>query len=374
MVEPALKDALDQIIDEIPNVGAGGVAYDPQPEFEENIARIVVVRSYVGTDRPIGFSADEDGVVRNTYHFYLSTSALTLVDLARRLDPVKEGLDGIVYLEVNQGDTLTGAFRHSETASGTIDLEMAWDLSYLWSVLRSIQGDNLVTLASIAGGASRPQTDDFDIVQEIVEMLDTLSNAIGKGTETTGKALKIGPKLWDPKERSDSTQKVIDDAAAALKTVATALKSGLSGMVTDAFKAMDKLLGYLQALFESPSAAVVDFLSEKLGSVSAPVIAAKELAKTVLTVLTLVRRKVHELLKVTQNMADWFSDTFGSLAESVDVMVGYFAGIWNGLVDTVLGVFDTVNLVVSIILGLFRVGRVTQEAFDLSLEIIDEII
>lgn len=373
MIPRVVSEAVDDIIREQPSVNSGSAHVHPEPDFTEDVSRVQITRFYPSQQAPPGFAKEPDGSVTNNYHIYLSTSALALLEIARTTKPADQGLDGIVYIEVEDGDQLSDNFRHTQTASGSISPEMIWDTAYLLPTLGRIQGGKITNLTSFAGGKTAPSGDDFDLSDEIVELLQKLSKALSEGTEALGKAIKVPSTLWETKDPTKARE-IIEETKKGLRVVADGLKSGISGFVGTALGALDKTLSLIEKLFKSGAEAVVDFFSEVAGSLASSAQAAKETAKLVLGVLQTVRDKVHGLQAFATKAADWFNRQFGDLEESVDVLVGYFSGVWNGLVDAVLGIFDTINLVVTIILGLFRLADVAEDAWNLSLEIIDEII
>ncbi len=373
MADRAVVRAIDRVIDASPRTGDGFAFLHPEPDFTNDVGRIQLMRFYNGNDIPVTHVVDDDGAVRNEYHLYFSTSALTLVELARSLDPGDEGVDGIWYLEVGK-DRFSRSFFYSETRDKSPSYEMLRDMLYLAPTFGELHGGETVTLASFAGSNQAPASDDFDFVAEIVSLLEKLGTAISEWTEKLGLALKVNPELWDPKRRSDNVREVIEDTASLLRSVAGAFKRGIAVMVDLALDSFEATVAALEKLFDSGAAAVLDFLSEQLGSLADPAVAAEQLAQQVLSIIRLVRDKITALRKFGNSVTDWFDQTFGSLKESVDVIIGYFAGVWNGLVDAILGIFDTVNMVVSIILGLFKFGAVAAEAWDLTLEIIDEVL
>jgi hypothetical protein len=373
MADRAVVRAIDRIVEASPGTGDGFAFVHPEPDYTDDLGRVQITRFYNGNDVPLTHAVDDDGAVRNNYHLYLSTSALALVELARELNPGDEGMDGIWYLEVGK-DRLSRSFSYSETPNSFPSYEMLRDMLYLAPVFGELNGGETVTLASFAGSNRPPASDDIDLVAEIVSLLEKLGAIISESTEKLGMTLKVKPELWDPKKRSDKVREVIEDAASLLRSVAGEFKRGIAVVVDLALDAFEVTVSALEELFESGAGAVVDFLSEQLGSLADPAVAAKELTQLVLSVIRLVRDKITALREFGNDVADWFDRTFGSLKESVDVLIGYFAGVWNGLVDAILGILDTVNMVVSIILGLFKFGAVAAEAWDLALEIIDEIL
>lgn len=373
MASRAVMDAIDQVISEAPPQGKGLAFVHPDPEFSEDVGRVQITRFYAGGDVPATHTEEPDGTVKNDYHLYFSTSALALVELARKLNPRDEDLDGIWYLEVGQ-DRFSRSFNYSETRSGLPSYEMLTDLYYLATVLGEMQGPETTQLASFVGTKRAPASDEFDVVGEIIALLEKIGEFISEKSESLGEILKVRPELWDPKKRSENLREVIDDAAKLLTTVASGFKDGIGEMVKFIFDSVENTASALEELFDTGASAVVDFLSDNLGDLADPAVAAKEFAQLVLEVFRVVRSKIRALRELGNDVVDWFDKTFGSLQESVDVLIGYFSGVWNGLVDAILGIFDTVNLIVTIILGLFRVGAVADDAWDLALEIIDEIL
>ena len=376
MVERAVKDAIDAIVGERPGVGDGYVSSDFQEEYSDDVAQLTLTRYYSGDDIPLFREPDSDGVVRNSYSFYISTSALSLVEVARKVNPAKEGLDGVTYMEVgNNQDSLSGVFYYAESGDdGLPSYSMLRDLVYLDAVIARMIGRERVRLASFAGSKVPPVEGDFDLVSEIVSLLEVLGETMTAGIDDLGGKLKISSKLWDPRERPDDIRKIIGDAAAFLNSAASGLKNDLDQLVGLSLDAVNATLATLEKVLERGIDAIIEFFEEKFGDRAASIKAARQLVSLVLQVVGTMRDKLSELRAFGYSAATWFDQTFGEVEESIDVLIGYFAGVWNGLVDAVLGIFDTVNLAISIVLGLFRLGDTASEAWNLSLELVDEVI
>lgn len=88
--------------------------------------------------------------------------------------------------------------------------------------------------------------------------------------------------------------------------------------------------------------------------------------------ITRFRNGISSFLALASSAINWLDTNRPDFSESIDTLVGYFSGLWDGIVDAILGFIDTISLVFHIIIALFKHGGKLHDVFELMLEIIDE--
>lgn len=100
--------------------------------------------------------------------------------------------------------------------------------------------------------------------------------------------------------------------------------------------------------------------------------AAKALMHSLTELITRFRNGISSFLALASSAINWLDTNRPDFSESIDTLVGYFSGLWDGIVDAILGFIDTISLVFHIIIALFKHGGKLHDVFELMLEIIDE--
>ena len=375
-----LEDAVNSIINEKPGAANGSASVERVARAElkkDGVELLFLVRAYGGDDIPVGHAVDENGFALRRYHIYLSRSALSLLALARKLKPEDLGVDGLLFIEVNAGDELSSGFIHTKKP----EIETGWAMTrdiyhnYLFSVIGRLLGEEKHATLSAFTGGKRPAAVEGDTVTDhIIEMLEDLGKVISETSTDLGDKLHASRSLWHPNERSDDLKAVLGETVGYLRGAAGLLIDAMDTLIKGTTLPLDVLLGVLETALSEGTEIFTDILSSISDAAGDFADKVQAVATMLVNALSMIRRKLAELRGLSTTIADWFKSQAKDLNDNLDVLIGYLAGVWDGVVDAVLGFLDTINLVVTAVLGLFKLADNAGDVLDLSLEILDDLL
>ena len=206
----------------------------------------------------------------------------------------------------------------------------------------------------------------FQGVAILYEFVGSLSEDLAQLISTNS---KMPPELWDPAKRPRDYQKFIRKVEKDLKTSLNAVKAKLADLNVDFYEELKSRLPFgLAESFEKFQ--IVSNALSQVGSTSISIMFFHKVIQTAQTLweglLDLLTQVINDILRNIESAKDTMSD-------SLDAVIGYFSGLWDGIMDAVIGILQLAGLALNLLAKYIRESGSRRRLRSIVFETYDEI-
>ncbi|GLQ76063.1 hypothetical protein [Vibrio penaeicida] len=342
---------------------------------QTNLIKMAITCESSATDLPIipdVFESQE--TTTSVFHLYIGFSAVELLKTYYKNG--NSAQDGTLYVEINEGDRFSDALFISAISGNNRaqQLLMSSKLAHLLPIfVRMFNGKSATSLLSLIGRSPEPkENEDSDFSDFIVESMESLVKALDSVSKDLASDLHAPKELWHPSERPADFNQTVKSAGESINNGITQLIAELQRVVIDVNQSVSSALGEFEVWANDAIDTIADLFIGFFDAVDERINAAKALMHSLTELITRFRNGISSFLALASSAINWLDTNRPDFSESIDTLVGYFSGLWDGIVDAILGFIDTISLVFHIIIALFKHGGKLHDVFELMLEIIDE--
>ena len=275
------------------------------------------------------------------FDLVFSRNGLRLADLAETMAP-PDGSRAVVFVEDNSGDRISHPFFDYTLATGVSD-SLFSIISPVVSEVRSTLGLTPDAFRALVRGQdaerSRVETSVMSIaLSTLAEVFGVFDALLGDFVELVNSKAKAPSGLYQTENRSAPIEDTVSDAGVFLDGVtaqATALMQQLP--LSDAAavfeEAVGKVVEPVAFLVPDPLLEAIAFVRDMLGKLD---------------------RAWAKLRGLLTEFAAWIEKHRPQGEHAVNAVLGYLCGLWDGVVDAVTGIAETLRLVVGLLAAELR--------------------
>ncbi|CCO47323.1 hypothetical protein VIBNISOn1_30013 [Vibrio nigripulchritudo SOn1] len=316
------------------------------------------------------------------YDIYLGSSAVEL--LAHYHKQGNTAADGTIYAEVNEGDVLSNSLFILTVPGERLEhsMGMSGRLIHLLPIfVEMFDGKattSLVTLLDLKNDGqdseNGEQSEESDFKLFIVESLESLSKILDGFSKDLVSDLHVPRELWHPKERPADFNQMVREAGETINNGMNSMLVAMESVISDIQSAIDYALKELESWVVGAMDAIINIFKGIVDTLDDAIEFAEGLVVSLTLLLKRFKAGFASFLAHAKSALLWMDKNRPDFNESIDTFIGFFGGVWDGIVDSILGFIDTLSLILQLIIGAFKHGGKLGDAFSLMLEVADDFI
>jgi len=297
---------------------------------------------------------DRKVLIGQTFEIYLSRSGVRLLELANERKP-GHGIEAVIFLEANRGDVISRTVFEIAPRAGLSASQFLSATAHFSPILSSAlslsRRDYEQLVKDRFDGAGLFDTVEDVLLEHTGELLIALEGPVASLAAGLG-GVKMPRELWHPGERPKNFNEFLSTLALTLDT------------------AIDRVL---DALASIPRLSLSDILSDLPGESLLP----EAIARLVFAFRRMasdVEGMWNGVLQFVTDAAQFIKANKPNAGDSFDTLIGYFCGIWDGIIDAVSGLLELAGLGLRLLGNFVKASKEPRVAIELILEALDQLL